>query len=192
MFLAARRRLDEALTHIGEARRLDPVSLDVVVTHAGLLRYARRYTEAIDRYREVLVKDPRHVVANLGLGRALVATRQWDAALEHFRRVLEREPGRTAIAGEMAQAHAGAGRRMEALEILRGLEQEARDGRPIDPETFAYVHTSLGDRDQALAFLTRAIDTRSTRVLWLALDSRLDPLREDPRFRTLLHRLALE
>jgi TolB-like protein/Tfp pilus assembly protein PilF/tRNA A-37 threonylcarbamoyl transferase component Bud32 len=191
MFLAARQRLEEALTHVAEARRLDPVSLDVAVTQAGLLRYARRYPEAIDRYRGVLLKDPRHVVANFGLGRSLVATGKWDEALEHFRRVLEREPGRTAIAGEMAQAHAGAGRRTEAVEILRGLEQENRDGRPIDPETFGYVQASLGNRDQAFDWLTRAVETRSTRILWLAVDSRLDPLRSDPRFRTLLRRLSL-
>jgi eukaryotic-like serine/threonine-protein kinase len=192
MFLAARRRIDEALTHIGEARRLDPLSVNVVVVHAGLLRYARRYSEAITRYREVLAKDPRHTVANIGLGRALIATGAFDEALEHYRRVLEREPGRTALAGEIAQAHAGAGRRAEALEIVRALEREVADGRPIEPETLAYVHARLANHDQAFDWLTRAFERRSPGVLWLAVDSRVDSLRSDARFGLLLRRLDLD
>jgi tetratricopeptide (TPR) repeat protein len=126
------------------------------------------------------------------MGRTLIATGKFDEALSCYRRVLEREPGRTFLAGEIAQAHAGAGRRAEALEILRELERDAADGRLIEPETFGYLHARLGHRDQAFEWLTRAFDTHSPPVLWLAVDSRADSLRDDRRFPILLRRLGLD
>jgi hypothetical protein len=55
---------------------------------------------------------------------------------------------------------------------------------------FALVHTGLGERDQALRYLERAYEERSTVLAYLLIDPRLAPLRSEPRFVALARRLA--
>ncbi len=45
--------------------------------------------------------------------------------------------------------------------------------------------------DEAFAYLERAFELKSRRILWLKVDPRWDPLRADPRFDALLGRLGL-
>ena len=54
---------------------------------------------------------------------------------------------------------------------------------------FALVHAGLGERDQALRYLERAYEERSTVLAYLLIDPRLAPLRNDPRFLALARRL---
>ncbi len=51
------------------------------------------------------------------------------------------------------------------------------------------VQTALGDHDAAFAWLNKAYDARSA-TLWLVnSELKFDPLRKDPRFEDLLHRM---
>ena len=56
----------------------------------------------------------------------------------------------------------------------------------------AIVHTALGNKDEALAWLQRAVDQRDG-GFWLRpnVDPRVDSLRGEPRFRALLANLHL-
>jgi hypothetical protein len=62
----------------------------------------------------------------------------------------------------------------------------------VTPYGVALVHAGLGDRDQALAWLARALDDRSHWLVWLRLDPRLDVLRSDRRFADLLLAVGLQ
>jgi hypothetical protein len=53
----------------------------------------------------------------------------------------------------------------------------------------ALIHAGLGERQQALTWLERALDDRAHWLVWLKLDPRFDPLREDPGFVELLRRM---
>ena len=44
-------------------------------------------------------------------------------------------------------------------------------------------------KDEAFTWLDRAIDERSSRLLYARVDARLDPLRNDPRFKERLERI---
>ena len=57
---------------------------------------------------------------------------------------------------------------------------------------FALVHAGLGEHAQALRYLERAYEERSTVLAYLLIDPRLAPLRDDPRFLTLARRLGGE
>jgi hypothetical protein len=57
---------------------------------------------------------------------------------------------------------------------------------------FALVHAGLGERDQALRYLERAYEERSTVLAYLLIDPRLAPLRGEPRFLSLVQRLGGE
>jgi hypothetical protein len=55
----------------------------------------------------------------------------------------------------------------------------------------AVVYAGLGDREQALEWLGKALAERSMFVVHLRWDARLDPLRSDQRFTDLVTRLGI-
>ena len=61
----------------------------------------------------------------------------------------------------------------------------------VSPYYVAEIYTGLGDKDAAIEWLGKALDERSTWVVFLGVDPRFDPLRSDPRFAALLKRLNL-
>ena len=77
-------RIDEALTQITEARRLDPLSTIINTTCGWLLYYAHRPDEAIVQLRNTIEKDPHSALAHHRLGLALEAKGLYDEAVNEF------------------------------------------------------------------------------------------------------------
>ncbi len=61
----------------------------------------------------------------------------------------------------------------------------------MPPESYAYVHARLGEHDEAFQWIEEAFRARSSTVLWMAVDARIDPLRSDPRFERYRKQLGL-
>jgi tetratricopeptide (TPR) repeat protein len=66
----------------------------------------------------------------------------------------------------------------------------ARENKALEAPYEAYVWLALGERDKALDLLSEAVSARDPAVLWIAVDPRLDPVRDDARFRALTSRLG--
>jgi serine/threonine-protein kinase len=180
MFLSARGRFDEAVEQISKASDLDPLSL-IIAVHAGWPYYfARDFETAIRRFRKALELDENFIPAHGWLGMALGQQRRFEPAIDAFARALEvdRVPILLAM---LAHTHAIAGRRDSALQILKSLEEEAKT-RYISPYDIAVIHAGLGDVSQAVTHLQAALEDRSPWTVFLQLDPRLDPIRNDPRF----------
>jgi len=63
--------------------------------------------------------------------------------------------------------------------------------RPLDPTPFIRAYIGMGDRDQAFGWLEKAYSQRGNVMTTLQVDPLYDPLRSDPRFPELLHRVGL-
>ena len=63
--------------------------------------------------------------------------------------------------------------------------------RYMPPAYRARVYAGLGEKDEAFVWLGKAYKERSDWLVYLRSDSRLDPLRSDPRFTDLLRRMNL-
>lgn len=86
--------------------------------------------------------------------------------------------------------HALAGRTHEARGALQALQTYAR--RQYVPATeFAFLHLALGEQDAALTWLERGVNERSRGMELLAVDPRVNPLRDHPRFKAILSSLKL-
>lgn len=70
------------------------------------------------------------------------------------------------------------------LKLLAGREYVPAYG-------LAEVYAALGDKEQAFAWLERAYEERSSELVYLKVEPRLDGLRSDLRFQHLLRRMRL-
>jgi serine/threonine protein kinase len=139
-----------------------------------------------DRYR---------VERELGHGGMAVVFLAED--LKHRRRVAIKllKPDLSALLGSERFLReieiAVAGKVSRARSILAALRAAAADSY-VPAYYFALVHAGLGEREQALRYLERAYEERSTVLAYLLIDPRLAPLRDDARFLALARRLGGE
>jgi len=193
MFLAARAQTDAALAQIAEARRVDPLSPLIASSAGGILRYARRYDEAVAQYNQVLARHPDFLSANVGLARTLNAAGRYDEAIARYRNLTARGVNEPFFLLEIAQAEAAAGRADAARKAIDNMRQRSQAaGIFVPADSYAYVYGRLGELDRAFESLDEAFRTRSSSVLWLPVDPRVDPLRGDPRLQRYLKELAIK
>jgi hypothetical protein len=55
----------------------------------------------------------------------------------------------------------------------------------------ALIYAGLGDKDQAFTWLEKSFDAHDKGLTYLKVDPCVDPLRSDPRFDALVHRVGL-
>ena len=79
------------------------------------------------------------------------------------------------------------GRPNEARELLATLETVSRQ-RYMPPYAFALIHAGLGEPDAVFDWLDRAYAARDVHLMYLTVDPKWDPYRNDPRFVALLAR----
>lgn len=189
-FLAARRRVEEAIAHAVAARDLEPL-VPVRSTSVGIFRYyARDYEGALADMQRALDLSPGFVAAHYGAGRVLTAMGRPAEAADRIRLALGTPPSPAYLAG-LAYAHTLAGDLAAAEAALADMAAQEAAGRHASIDNLAYVAVARGQHDEAFRLLGEAIRRRMTNVLWLAVDPRVDPLRTDPRFSALLRELSL-
>jgi len=83
-----------------------------------------------------------------------------------------------------------AGNSKEALRVLGELK-EMSQRRYVSAYSVATIYAALGEKEQAFQWLQKANDERNTEIVFLKVDPRLDPLRNDPRFEELVKRAGI-
>jgi len=185
-YLQAMGRFDEALAEYRQAQVLDPLTPRISVDLARELNRRGQYELAIEQLREVLDRHPDFAPAHLNLGTAYFRKEMHEEALASYQRAVDLDsPNRM---DSLAKFFAATGKREEARELLKILEESA-----VDPAGIAGVYAALGEIDQAFAWLDRVVEPASFSTFWYSRFSFFyDPLRDDPRFQDLLRRMNLE
>ena len=183
-------RIDEALAWSRRARELDPLG-DSTTGMGWILFCARRYDEAIHELRSKLALRPDDALALWVLGFVLVADDRPKEAipvLEKAVSVSDRSPG---ITGVLVAAYAHAGRRTDALRLLAELKTRNQKGY-VPAAAFITAYLGLDDYDEAFVWFERAYQEQSNILQFLKVHPFFDPVRNDPRFKDLVHRVGLD
>jgi len=191
MFLAAMRRIPEALEQGDAGRSLEPLVPNRVISYGFLYYYAHDFRRAAEETRKALAIDPNSATAHFALGRIAAAEGDASAAIREINLALDvtRNPNWLI---ELARVFAQAGRVEESDRLMRELDtfrQADRFGGGGDER--AYVLAAAGRLDDAFRDLDEAVARKMTNVLWIAVDPRADPLRRDSRLAQLLKRMGL-
>ncbi len=188
LYLTMMGRFDSGLAEIRRAQELEPSSLFIHLNVGHILYQARRYDEAVDQLKRVLEINPSIDLARSLLGRAYLQKGMHEQAIAEFQK-LTLPP--YSYSGDLGQSYALAGRRKEALKEIANLRELSRQ-RYVAPYTLALIYASLGDKDDALNWLEKGYEDRSTLLVWIRVDARLDNLRSEPRFKAVVKRMGLE
>jgi tetratricopeptide (TPR) repeat protein len=88
----------------------------------------------------------------------------------------------------LAYGYARAGKKAELKDTLERLKHHPAQA----PYGLAQVYAELGDKDRALSLLEKAYEDRSNRLNYLKVDPTFDSLRQEPRFKQLMHKVNFE
>jgi TolB-like protein/Tfp pilus assembly protein PilF len=185
--LASLGRNGEALVQVEKAENLDPLSLIISSDLAEELLVAHRYDEATKQTQKTINMDHFFAPAHYVMGETFVQKHRYDEAIAELQKATDLSDGSTAFNANLAYAYAVSGRRNEAVKILTDLKNQAKHGFSNAPE-IALVYVGLDDKDQAMVWLNKAFDERFSP--WVLMRPAFDPLRSDPRFQDLRHRIG--
>ena len=113
---------------------------------------------------------------------------KYDQAIESLETAVELSGGNSFMVAELVYGLGVAGRTSDAQQRLAEIDP---GGGYVSPSSWAVAHLGLGDRDQALTWLERAVEDHSSLVVWMKVEPMFDPVRDDPRFEALLKTVGL-
>lgn len=181
-------RYDEAIPLGRRAQELDPAANRSDMT--TMLLRAARYDEALAQARLAVEVEPGAARARATHGWALYFTGRREEAVAELERAAENSGRSTLWLGQLAQMYALVGERERARDVVREMEERARDAY-VSPYHFAYAYTGLGEADRALDLLERAVAERTGAAYSIKGSFLFRSLREHPRWRALMRRMNL-
>lgn len=190
-WLLCQGRFDDALAASRRARELDP--LGVTGTSIGsILFHARRYNDAIRELRSIQSAHPTSASVQWTLAFALIGNGQAEEAIPVSHKIvsmMNRSPGSLEM---LATAYARAGHRAEALKLLEEMKQRRKRDRNYPAGAFINPNLALKNYDEAFEWFEQAYQEQSNILQFLKVHPFFDPVREDPRFVNLIHRVGLD
>jgi TolB-like protein/Flp pilus assembly protein TadD len=181
-------RNSEAISEMKKAKDLDPLSLIINADLGELFLIEHSYDESIQQSRKTIELDPNFAFGHNQLAQAYLQKRMFDQAVAELQKAIQLPGGSPTFTANLARVYAVTGRRKEAMELLDDLKKHASPGYSRASE-IAAVYVSLGDSDQAITWLEKGFEERFNPGVLLRPS--FDPLRSDPRFQNLLHRIGL-
>jgi tetratricopeptide (TPR) repeat protein len=155
-----------------------------------VLYFGRDYDEAIAVCKKTLEMDAAFPLAHQRLGMSYVQKRMYPEAIAAFQQAANNSNRAPLAIVSLGHAYASSGNRVEAQRVLAELKDLSQH-RYISSYGVATIYAALGEIDQAFQWLEKACDERNTELVFLKVDPKLDPLRDDPRFDELVRRVRI-
>lgn len=211
----------EAEREFQQTLRLNPNNAQAHQWYGNLfLGPMGRHQEAIAEMQRALDLDPLSLVINTDLGYAYFLAGQDDAALRQYQKVLALDPnfvpahydlmlyyqargmyGQEVHELETDQSLIGNVQLAESIKQLSGNRERLLQKMVEAGGNFGRINRSLagsaraamelGNRDETLAFLRKALAARETDMIYLKVDPTWYPLHDDSRFQELEREVGL-
>jgi len=187
-------RSDEANTWIEKACTLSPDSPE---TQAYMRWYKIRTGDTegvIPQIQKEIASDPSSPYPYFSLALVYAKTGAYEEAAKQLKIQIPLMKGdvvdEVALLGHL---YGRMGRRAEALDMLKQLDEIAEKGRYVSPVLKAWIYAGLGDKDEAFHWLQKGYETHAHRAgLGLKFFGFVfEPIREDPRYGELLGKMNL-
>ena len=184
---------DKALKSYARSSELNPA--EKVVTGFGrarVLMYQRRYDEALLELDQAKGEEPDHPMVNAMRAEVLLVSGKPEVASEVLQELLSRNPQMDGVRPLLAQCLSAVGRHDEARAQLTDRVKEVASMDHDIPYWVATAYAMEGERDEALAWLEKAISLGNENLPWFRNNPAWEGLRNDARFRELMQGIEVE
>jgi len=188
-FLAIMGRTEEAIPHSERALELDPFNALFHALYGVVLCFDRRYDDALAAARFALAMQPDNPAALYLRWFAASASGRHAEAVEAAKAYYNVLYGDPAVEEAFEQGWAQGGYTEAMGRAAAALEERSRTSF-VCPADIAPFYASAHEYDKALDCLERAFEVHDPNLPNIGFPV-YDPLRSDPRFQDLLHRMNL-
>ena len=185
--LAHMGHFEKASNSMRRARELDPLLAGHQALSSQIAFMARDYSAALQFAKQSIAIDPEFWIGHMQLGQAFEQLGEPQHALDALNEAARLSGGNSKAIALRGYVFARTSRASEARQLLQMLEAAARE-RYVPPYATALIYAGLGEHGQALDWLDRAFDVRDVHLFFLPNDAKWDPLRQEPRFISLVKR----
>jgi Flp pilus assembly protein TadD len=181
-------KFEEAAAELQKAAKGAPKSAIIQSNLGYALDRQGRIDEAVAAYRKALELDPENAIVRNNLANLYSKQGLYDDAARELEDLVQRDPGNATAKANLESALKNKTVSQDKQNQVSAAVQAA-DAKPTDPQaaySAARVYARLGDADQALVWLNKALDLGYDQFDYLSLDPSLVSLKKDPRFLKLL------
>jgi TolB-like protein/DNA-binding winged helix-turn-helix (wHTH) protein/Flp pilus assembly protein TadD len=189
VYLTVIGQFDRALPEFQRAHELDPNSVGIMGDLVFWPVMARRYDLAIENGRKAIEMQPRAGWTHTYLGLAYAMKGQSAEGIAEAE-AAHRLDDNPLITSFLASIYAHSGRRGEAERTLADLSDQLKNSYSCSYEV-AVVHLELGRTEDAFRWFQKAYQQRSGCMVLVKIDPRLDGVRRDSRYQTLLQQVGI-
>lgn len=183
-------RIKEALAESDRALELDPLSPTMNLHLGWHYLYSREYDKAIEQFAKTLELDGNYGLAYWYRGLAYEQRGMYREALRDLGKAKSLLAENLAVYADMGRVQNLAGHPGETEKAIEKLQQKSKKYF-VNPYQLALTHIGLGHNEQAFEWLDKAFHERSDMLVYLKADFRLDPIRNDSRFRHLRRKVGI-
>ena len=185
-FLIRMRRFPEAQKMLGEAKKLDPLSVGINMNYAASFLHAKKFEVAENQLKETLDMVPNFTPASWYLGRAYWQQNRKVKAVNEFIQTLEKD-GETEAAIKMQQTN---GDVLDKIRVWRVDWVEKFKKGEKDAHDLAIVSAFLEDKEATLSYLEKSVENHNVWASWINAESEFDFVRNEERFIELLKKMG--
>ena len=190
LYLSQMGRSEEAIEEMKKALHVDPLSA-IINSNLGYTYFLMRsYDLAMTQLNKTLDLVPNFGLAYQYLGLTFEQRKAFNESLDALQKATAEAPDYPAFRASLTRILAVSGDIGRADESMAKLENISKQ-RYVSPVDLAYIYAGMNNLHQAFESLEKAFEERSDLLVYMKVEPRYDPLREDPRFKNLLQRIGL-
>ena len=191
-FLYALGRRDEALAEIDLARQLAPDSSSILADKAELQWGAGHHEQALQLLKQLEAAEPDFISPHLYLRFAYFETGDYPNYIAELKKdaLLTHDGAQSSVAEAAANGFAKGGEH-GLLEAQLAEQRKLYEQRKLSPYFVAQTEARLGNKREAIRYLTTCIQSHDEVLLTLIDDQDFISLHGDPAFKQLLAKIGL-
>lgn len=188
-YLSFMGRFEESIKHYEYALELDPFSLHVNMNLATNYYLMGNSERAVSHLEKTLELDPDYMPTHFVLACTYIQQGRLTDAIAEFQSIYKQDEKSYLALGFMGYAHALAGQKAEAENLLSILKDiSARDY--VSLYSMVVIHLGLGRTERVFELLDQLFEECNDWLVWLKVSPELKHLHGDPRFKNLLARVG--
>jgi len=176
---------EEGINEIRKALNLDPLSASLNWILGRNYYYAHKYDAAYEQLKKTLTLFPEYYYTIETFVYVLLQRKNYSEAIEWCKK----GPANDWMGLTFSYAYAVSG---DTIQAKKQLEKTLKEFPHPELYALAKVYTSLKEYDQALTLLDKAYVVRGLSMYFINVDPAFDPIRNEPRFKSLMKKMNLD